>query len=59
MNITIDHLAEKITANLICDLSGRAGIGDEWDGIDSEIKDEIIARWEKIIERLLKSAGVE
>ena len=33
--------AEKIVDEIIEDISGRSGIGDEWDMIDSDIKEEI------------------
>ena len=33
--------AEAIVNDILLDLSGRAGIGDELDGCDEDIKDEI------------------
>jgi hypothetical protein len=41
--------AEKIVDEIINDLSGRSGIGDEWYGIDEDIQGEIKAEWVAII----------
>lgn len=38
-----------IIYDLIKDLSGRRGLGQEWDNIDGEIQDEIIDKWYEII----------
>jgi hypothetical protein len=35
---------------LIHDLSDRRGIGDEWDALDDDIREEILQKWLKIIE---------
>lgn len=43
MNVT------AIVDKIIDDLSGRKGIGDEWDMVDQEIKDEIRKEWADII----------
>lgn len=43
--MTFEQRAELIVDALILDLSGRTGLGDEWDRIDSEISAEIRARW--------------
>ena len=45
MNIKCKWIVNAI----ITDLSGRKGIGDEWDQIDSEIQDEIRSYWQKIV----------
>ena len=34
---------------IAADIKGRKGIGDEWDMIDSDIRNEIIDEWCKII----------
>lgn len=40
-----DGRAETIVDAIIADLSGRKGLGDEWDVIDDEIRAEIRAEW--------------
>lgn len=35
-------LAKKIVYDIIADLGGRKGIGDEWDQVDHDIKEEIL-----------------
>ena len=37
--------------DIIDDLSDRKGIGNEWEGIQGDIQDEIVEKWIKIIER--------
>ena len=34
---------------IIEDLSDRCGLGDEWDQIDDDIKDEIKEKWKDIV----------
>lgn len=38
-------LAAKIIDALIVEMSGRSGIGDEWDGMDDDVRDEIREAW--------------
>jgi hypothetical protein len=47
----IDQLpVEQRTAfRLIEDMSDRRGLGQEWDQIDDELKDEIFGEWARII----------
>jgi len=42
---------EAAVDEIIADLSDRGGIGDEWDGIDPVIQDEIREEWIQILER--------
>ncbi len=42
--------AELAVEAIIDDLSGRKGIGDEWDQIDPDIQDEIIEEWQEHID---------
>ena len=35
---------------IIEDLRDRAGLGDEWDGMDPDIQEEIKKKWIKILE---------
>ncbi len=41
-------IASKIVAEILKDLRGRKGLGDEWDQIDDEIQQEIVGRWAEI-----------
>lgn len=38
-------LAERIVDGIISDLSDRRGLGQEWDQIDDDIKDDIRNKW--------------
>lgn len=50
MNAEISEAqAKAIVKAIIADLSGRKGIGDEWDQIDSDIKREIKAEWIRLV----------
>jgi hypothetical protein len=40
---------EEIVFSILNNLTDRSGIGDEWDGIDDEIQEEIIAEWIDIV----------
>jgi hypothetical protein len=37
--------ADEIISKIIEDISGRKGIGDEWEDIDEDIRKEIIDEW--------------
>jgi len=41
--------AKRIVKEIINDLSDRAGIGSEWDSIDSDIQEEIKERLTEIV----------
>jgi hypothetical protein len=43
------EIADKIVEQIIFDLSDRRGLSGEWDGIDSDIKKEIMGEWSDII----------
>lgn len=47
-------LAKKIVNDILDDLSDRSGLSNEWDMIDEEIQEEIIATWVNIVERHLQ-----
>ena len=42
--------AEAIAFDIVTDLSGRKGLGNEWDEIDEDIQDEILKKWVNIVE---------
>ena len=41
--------SKLIIDRIIEDLSDRCGLGDEWDQIDDDIKDEIKEKWKDIV----------
>ena len=45
--------AEQIVDEIIRDLEGRNGLGDEWDGIDALVQSEIRDMWVAIADRVL------
>lgn len=45
-------LAKKIVKSIVDDISGRRGLGDEWDQCDSGVKSEIRKSWGDIIDRI-------
>jgi hypothetical protein len=49
-------IPEMAVHAIIDDLSGRKGIGDEWDQIDPDIQDEIIEEWEEHVRSAIASA---
>lgn len=46
---------EKIVFRFLEDFADRRGLGDEWDGIDDDIQDEIIETWLQIVKKELKT----
>lgn len=48
-------LARKIVYGIIFDLTDRRGLRQVWDGIDDEVKEEIIESWVEIVEESLSS----
>lgn len=41
--------AEEIVNKIISDISDRSGFGNAWEDMDSDIQDEIKAKWLNII----------
>lgn len=41
--------ADRAVDMIISDLSGRRGLGDEWDNIDGTTQREIRSKWARII----------
>jgi hypothetical protein len=50
---------DEIIAALIKDIRSRKGIGDEWENIDVDIRNEIAGEWRNIIRALLKGKSNE
>jgi len=44
-------IADKIIDEIVKDIVGRSGLGNEWDGIDDSIKNEIKLEWADIIRK--------
>ena len=40
---------KNIVDNILSDLTGRKGLGNEWEAIDEDIQEEIIAGWCDIV----------
>jgi hypothetical protein len=58
-NILLTNTAKLIVKDILYDLTGRKGLGDEWDSIDGDIQDEIKQEWtEMVITRLKKANNV-
>ena len=47
----VQDAAKKATAKIVADLTDRRGLRQEWEGIDDDIRAEIVAQWEAIIVR--------
>lgn len=52
-------IVEKIIAGLIRDIRGRQGLGDQWDGIDVDVRAEIRSDWRKLIAAALSAPPQE
>jgi hypothetical protein len=46
-------LATSIVFAILSDVTGRRGWRQEWDGFDTDIQKEILATWERLIEKEL------
>lgn len=49
----MEPLAEQIARKIIEDLSGRKGIGDEWNQMDKDTQKEVLKSWAEIIDPYL------
>lgn len=45
----IDEMANMIVHAIIADIRDRRGLKQEWNQIDSDIKDEIYENWKQIV----------
>lgn len=45
----VETLAKKAVKKIIEDLSDRRGLRQAWEGIDEDIRDEIVDVWQTII----------
>jgi len=52
MNYT--EITNNIIDGVICDITMRSGLGDVWDTIDEETKNDIKKEWDKIISKELR-----
>jgi len=41
--------AKKIVTAIVKDFTGRRGLRQEWEQIDEEIQEEIVAQWEELV----------
>jgi len=49
----VSKTAEIIVDKIVDDLSDRRGIGQEWDQIETDIKNEIKETWCNIVDKVL------
>jgi len=47
--MTNDQKASRIVDQIVEDIEGRAGIGNEWEEIDEETRQEIVLEWKDIV----------
>lgn len=52
-------LAADIVNTILNDITEREGLGDEWDGIDDDLRAEVKGEWESRIEALVKNRSVK
>jgi hypothetical protein len=45
--------AREIVLRIITDLTDRRGLRQQWEEIDDEIRDEIVAQWEQLTREVL------
>ena len=50
----IHRTSEYIVDEIIKDICGRSGIGDEFENIDEDIRQEIVDTWKQIVKDNLK-----
>jgi hypothetical protein len=51
--MTRGQQAREIVLRIINDLTDRRGLRQQWEEIDDEIRDEIVAQWEKLTREVL------
>lgn len=50
-------VAKQIVDAIVSDITDRSGLGNEFESIDDDVKDEIKAEWQAIIAKKLENAG--
>jgi hypothetical protein len=48
-------IAESIVNDIVKDISGRCGIGNEFEQIDADIQAEMVGDWQAIVTKHLKA----
>lgn len=51
--LDIDRIAQYIVDAIQTDISGRSGLGDEFDQIGKKTKREIVGSWKRIVRDIL------
>ncbi len=46
---------QKLIDFLEKDISDRKGLGDEWESIDDDVKEDLIQEWKKEFRKILES----
>jgi len=52
------QIAERAVREILFDLTDRSGLQNEWDSFDDEVRDEIIASWQGIVERAVNEGAL-
>jgi hypothetical protein len=55
--MTRGQQAREIVLRIITDLTDRRGLRQQWEEIDDEIRDEIVAQWEKLTREVLTASS--
>ena len=50
-------VSKQIVDAIVSDITDRSGLGNEFESIDDDVKDEIKAEWQAIIAKKLENAG--
>lgn len=53
-----DKAADKIVTAILNDLTGRKGIGDDFDCLDEDIQREIKTSWKRVVSDELVAMGM-
>lgn len=54
--LAIQDVARSIVMNIVSDLSDRRGLGQEWDQIDDDIREDIENIWRTIVDEAITEA---
>jgi len=54
VKLSPEMIAINAVKAILNDLQGRKGLGDEWDAIDEDIRDEIIVDWEAFVVQAIR-----
>jgi hypothetical protein len=55
--MSAEVIAKNAIRSILKDLSDRRGLKHQWEQIDQDIKEEIVAKWEQIVIKAVKEAA--